>query len=179
MTREKLQQLLNATFGHLTDAQLMAADVWAEARGETREGKIAVASVIMERVEHRDWDGQTVNEVILCPWQFSSFLPTDPNFRLLQEMAADFTLAVAKSPSLQTCLGIAEGILAGAIPRDPIIAANNCTQYVTIAWRTMMDGKADQLWAQFRTAEFAVLNKKRWWTRMRRVATIGHHEFYA
>ena len=179
MTREKLQQLLQQTFGHLGDAQLLAAVVWAEARGETREGKIAVASVVMERVEHRDWDGRTVGEVVLCPWQFSAFLPADPNWPRLKEIAADFATAVIQSPALMTCLTIAEGILTGAIPRDPVITTHNCTQYVTSAWRTLMDKKAAELTAQGRAADLAVLDKKRWWIRMRRIATIGHHEFYA
>jgi hypothetical protein len=167
MQRDALRKKLFETFGHLTDAQLMGACVWAEARGEVREGKIAVASVVMERVEHRAWDGTTVKGVILCPFQFSAFLPLDKNYLLLAEFAADFETAMIKSPPLANCVAIAEGILAGAIPRDPVIGANH---------RRRMD---EAVTKRGDTMELARIDRSRWWKTMRLVATIGRHEFYA
>jgi hypothetical protein len=176
MQRDTLRKKLFETFGHLTDAQLMGACVWAEARGEVREGKIAVASVVMERVEHRAWDGTTVKGVILCPHQFSAFLPLDRNYRRLAEFAADFETAMIASPPLANCVAIAEGILAGDIPRDPVIAANHCTQYVEISHRRRLD---EAVTKRGDTMELARIDRSRWWKNMRLVATIGRHEFYA
>ena len=50
-------------FGFLSDDKLLCLTIYAEARGEPREGKIAVGSVILERVDHRNWDGKNIKEV--------------------------------------------------------------------------------------------------------------------
>jgi len=155
MTALDLKKILYATFGSLTDDRLLALTIYGEARGESREGKIAVGSVILERVDHRDWDGRTIKEVCLMPWQFSCFLPQDPNFKPLAFIADDFDLALQKSDSLRACYDIARGLLGGAIPRDAIIAEHHATQYKTI------DCKAS------------------WAAKMRKVATVNHHEFFA
>jgi hypothetical protein len=155
MKREALQTLLLNTFGHLDDVELLALTIFGEARGERDQGKIAVASVILERVEHRDWDGTTIKGVCLCPEQFSCYLPKDKNFRLLEQIAGDWQAALARSSSLRTCYGIAAGLLSGAIARDPIVAANHATQYLTVDCTAA------------------------WEAKMRKVATIGAHEFYA
>jgi spore germination cell wall hydrolase CwlJ-like protein len=67
MKTSDLKELLLDTFGHLSDKQLMALTIYGEARGEAKEGKVAVGSVILERVEHRRWDGETIPEVCLMP----------------------------------------------------------------------------------------------------------------
>lgn len=61
---------------------LIALCIWREARGESREGKIAVKHVILNRVAKPK--GPYVNckdiaSTVLCPWQFSSFNPKDAN----------------------------------------------------------------------------------------------------
>lgn len=50
--------------------------VWAEARGEPTRGKLAVACVIQNRAEKK---GKGIKEIVLAPWQFSSFNHDDPN----------------------------------------------------------------------------------------------------
>lgn len=50
--------------------------LWGEARGEQAEGQLAVAWVIKNRA---DKQGNSIKEVILAPWQFSSFNHDDPN----------------------------------------------------------------------------------------------------
>lgn len=70
------------------DMETMALTVWAEARGETPKGQIAVAWVIKNRYEHPRWwsrnrnDGipdDTIAAVCRDPWQFSCWNPNDPN----------------------------------------------------------------------------------------------------
>jgi len=55
--------------------------VWAEARGEPYEGKVAVAEVVLERIRDQRW-GNDVASVVLQPWQFSCFNQQDPNAAL-------------------------------------------------------------------------------------------------
>jgi len=155
MKTPDLKKLLDQRFGHLSDDRLLALTIYGEARGESREGKIAMASVVLERVEHRNWDGRTVKEVCLMPWQFSCFLPGDPNFPQLARIAEDFDAALGKSAALVICHDIARGVLDGRIPRDPIVAATHAVQYCTVDCRP------------------------KWAAKMREVAQIGRHIFYA
>jgi len=111
-------------FEALTDAQIMGLCIWAEARGEGMEGRIAVGSVILNRVDHRDWDGKTVHEVIMKPWQFSwlnSCPPqtyTDPQYERCVEIARDFEGAYHDHPTLFVMLEIARNMLDGTIKRN-------------------------------------------------------------
>ena len=155
MKRDELQKLLNDTFGHLDDKQLMALTIYGEARGEGREGMIAVGSVILERVDHRGWDGDTIKSVCLMPWQFSCFLPEDPNFHSLKLTANNFAAQFRQSDILRKCFAVASDLIDGTLARTPEIAKHNATQYCT-----------------------AAVNPN-WKTKMKLVATVGHHEFYA
>ena len=155
MKTADLKKILLDTFGHLDPIRLLALTIYGEARGERDIGKIAVGTVILERVDHRDWDGTTIREVCLMPYQFSCYLPKDPNFPKMREFAEDWQAAVAKSASLRACYDIAAGLLNGVIPRDPIIAKNHATQYLRV------DCDAN------------------WEKKMTKVATVGAHDFYA
>jgi len=155
MKSSEIKELLLDTFGHLDDKQIMALTIYGEARGESDEGKIAVGSIILERVDHRKWDGDTIQEVCLMPFQFSCFLPDDQNFKALKMIAEDWKEKFIRSTDLQDCYHITCDMLAGRILRTSEIAENHATQYKTI------DCKA--AWAK----------------KMKKVATIGNHEFYA
>lgn len=155
MTNAELKAHLFSTFGHLTDKQLLALTLYGEARGESRDGQIAVGSVILERVDHRGWDGDTIKEVCLMPWQFSCFLPSDPNSGDLAIIALNFDARFSCSYALRACWVVATGLIDGTIERTPEIAAHHVCQYCTTA-----------------------VNPD-WKTKMTRVATVGHHEFYA
>jgi N-acetylmuramoyl-L-alanine amidase len=63
------------------DLDMLARTLWGEARGEGREGQIAVAWVIRNRAEDpgKDWWGDTVAEVCHKPFQFSCWDKSDPN----------------------------------------------------------------------------------------------------
>jgi|ERR1700722_11968689 len=66
-------------YEELTQSDLMKLCVWREARGEGLLGKRGVAHVILNRVAEPCWWGDDIPSVILKPWQFSSFNPSDPN----------------------------------------------------------------------------------------------------
>jgi spore germination cell wall hydrolase CwlJ-like protein len=154
MKASALKEFLFDTFGHLSDAQLMALTIYGEARGEIYDGKVAVGSVILERVEHRDWDGKTVSEVCLMPYQFSCYLPDDPNFPALKLIAGDWDNKIMQSRKLRDCYKIASDLLAGQIRRTPEIAEHHATQYKTLQCRAA------------------------WADKIKKIAVIGRHEFY-
>jgi hypothetical protein len=135
----------------------MALTIYGEARGEIYPGKVAVGSVIMERVDHRDWDGKTIHEVCLMPYQFSCYLPNDPNFNALRLIAVDWETKAMRSMVMSECYQVAVGLLNESIPRTPEIAATHCCQYMTEAAR----------------------KGAKWDDNMRVVAKIGHHVFFA
>jgi spore germination cell wall hydrolase CwlJ-like protein len=64
------------------EVRLLAATAWAEARSEGEDGMRAVAHVIVNRVGLRF--GETVEDVIRAPWQFSAWNRGDPNQPLAQ-----------------------------------------------------------------------------------------------
>ena len=58
---------------------LTALCAWREARGESDEGIRAVLHVIDNRARKPSWWGSGHEEVVLKPYQFSSFNADDPN----------------------------------------------------------------------------------------------------
>ncbi|MBF0269333.1 MAG: cell wall hydrolase [Alphaproteobacteria bacterium] len=64
---------------------ILARTLWGEARGETKAGREAVASVVLNRIAYarqkggRYWWGNDVVSVCLKPWQFSCWNANDPN----------------------------------------------------------------------------------------------------
>jgi spore germination cell wall hydrolase CwlJ-like protein len=119
-------------FESLADWQLMGLCIEREAGGEPIEGKIAVGTVILERVDHRDWDGETIKEVILKRWQFSWTMPEAGEwyYNDAVAMASNWVDAYRQNESLKKCCDIATGMLQGEIPRDPDLAAVHCCQYL-------------------------------------------------
>lgn len=99
------------------DLDTMARTIWGEARGETFEGKIAVAWVIKNRADNPGWWGHEIAGVCRAPWQFSCWLENDPNRVKL--------LAVGASDSaLKECLAVTAGVLTG-IYADPTGGSNH------------------------------------------------------
>ncbi len=69
---------------HLTDEDIMAMVVSAESKGEEMVGKVAVASVILNRC---DYYGETVETVVNKPNQFASYeneKPSDECYRAVE-----------------------------------------------------------------------------------------------
>lgn len=136
-------------FEKLSDKALLALCIYGEARGETPEGKIAVGSVIMERVKRNGWFGKGIHGVILKPYQFSCFLTNDPNYPKLRHIAEQWDEEMTQSAVLNDCYGIADGLIEGRI--EPNIEA---THYKTLNCHAS------------------------WAAKMVIVGTIGNHSFY-
>lgn len=64
---------------------IAARTVWGESRGESDLGKLAVACVIRNRIKSGRW-GKTPAAVCLAPYQFSCWMPRDPNFRKMLDL---------------------------------------------------------------------------------------------
>ncbi len=87
----------------------MARTVYGEARGETWEGKVAVAWVIKNRAKKGGWWGDTIDAVCLFPKQFSCW---DDHNRLVMMTATE------DDPAFLACLDAATAVLTGRI-QDP------------------------------------------------------------
>lgn len=60
------------------DLEVMARTIYGEARGESYEGKLAVAHVIINRSKLPGYGGPTIAGVCKKPWQFSCWNENDP-----------------------------------------------------------------------------------------------------
>lgn len=135
------------------DVDALDRTVWGEARGESFEGKIAVAHVILNRVAEgiafrkrtgrKHYRGETVAEVCQKKWQFSCWNENDPNLpklKVVDEQDKNFILCGAAS----------RGALSGVYP-DP---TDGATHYHTTAIKAF--------WSAGKTP----------------TTRIGHHVFY-
>jgi spore germination cell wall hydrolase CwlJ-like protein len=94
-------------FTRAADIDLLARTIFGEARGETIEGRIAVANVVMNRVTDPRWP-DTVRGVVLQPKQFSTWNENDHN--------RDLILAVTdENPVFRECLEIAQAAVDGRL----------------------------------------------------------------
>ena len=78
------------------DIDTLARTIYGEARGEDRQSKIAVACVILNRVQqrkqcgYRNIDGRkipTIAATCLKPWQFSCWNEKDPNRKVILKVS--------------------------------------------------------------------------------------------
>lgn len=87
---------------------LLALCAWREARNQGFNGMLAVCWSIRNRVYRsgKTWWGDDWEEVILKPWQYSSFNKNDPNASLLPgDPAADLTWGSALACAERAYLG--------------------------------------------------------------------------
>lgn len=78
------------------DLYYLSRTMWAEARGEGREGMLHVGSVVLNRVRDNRFRN-TIKGVVLQPSQFSVWNPNNPNYRRIRsvdESNAQFRVAV-------------------------------------------------------------------------------------
>lgn len=71
------------------DIDTLARTLFGEARGETMQGKIAVAWTVLNRVAAKSWYGKTIKDVCLKPWQYSAWNSNDPNRKVLLAATLD------------------------------------------------------------------------------------------
>lgn len=98
------------------DRDVLIRTVYGEARGEPREGQIAVVHVIRNRAtdERGRWP-RGVAEVCLQPSQFSCWLPSDPNLPVLRRL----------QPTSPAYLSAAEVVDAAWRMPDSVLGANH------------------------------------------------------
>lgn len=98
---------------------LAALLAWGEARGESRLGRLAVVWTAKNRATRRNWP---LRDVILQPWQFSSFNQNDPN----REKMLD-PIAFSSRESWEDCWDDAQAVISGAEPDPTGGASHYCT----------------------------------------------------
>lgn len=95
------------------DLEVLARTLWGEARGERTVGMVAVAWTIRNRVDmdlnhdgKPDWWGEGYTGVCKAPYQFSCWLPNDPNYPYMagtkQIPSTEMALATAAAQSVVT-----------------------------------------------------------------------------
>ena len=126
----------------------LARTMYGEARGEGTAGKVAVAHVVVNRVQADSWWGKTVIGVCRYPWQFSSWNRSDPNREIILRVSL-------RSAVFRECVRLAGEVLSGQ-RADPTKGA---THFMTRA-------RAAKGWP------------KSWGPPRRPVAAIGRHLFY-
>lgn len=138
----------------LSDRDVLALTLWAEARGEGVEGRIAVACVVRNRMQRRR---QTASQVCLAPAQFSCWAPVDgaANHRALMATADAVARKQCRDSIVAECQWIADGVLSGAC-QDITHGADH---YLT-------------------TRLLTGTHKPGWVSAMAWTATIGSHAFY-
>ena len=98
----------------MTDRDVVALTIWGEARGESIEGKIAVACVIQNRLVDGRW-GSTYPSVCQARKQFSCWNAGDPNRAKIQALEQALEGLQTVEPVLDECLWVAEGLIAHRI----------------------------------------------------------------
>ena len=95
-----------------SDLDIMARTIWGEARGEGRDGKLAVGWAIVNRQLSGRWfAGDSLTKTCMKHRQFSCWNRDDPN----RQKLAMLTL---KDPTFRECVWAAAAALAGTEP-DP------------------------------------------------------------
>lgn len=114
-------------FKRLRDFQLLAVMAINEAGNQGLEGMAAVCCVARNRVRHPDWWGADWWEVILKPYQFSCFLPTEKNYPVVVATAQKILDGV-KDPIIEEAKWLATGVINDLI-RDSTKGADHYCRY--------------------------------------------------
>ena len=117
----------------LTGEMVFAMTLWGEARGESIQGKVVVASVILNRASKASWmDGgvpsshplvERVKAACLARLQFSCWNPSDPNSSKLWNPTKHDSIEVWKE-----CVFVAAGALDGLF-RNQVMGADHYHSY--------------------------------------------------
>lgn len=97
----------------LTDHTALALTLWAEARDQSLDGRVAVASVIRNRVRRPAWWGTTYRTVCLSPQQFSCWnRGRDPNHLKLIALAERIVSGIPSGDrQYEECAFLADGVI--------------------------------------------------------------------
>ena len=120
----------------LSDVVLLALCIWGEARGESLEGQVAVAHVVLNRAITGGWWGDSVREVILKEYQFSAFAEGGPVLNRLRREGLAGPMSSHKWMTYRTVAGM---VLAG-LTVDPTDGATHFhARWMTPGWAALMD----------------------------------------
>lgn len=109
------RMLRKAMTSKKTDIEYLARTAWGEARNQGVPGMQAVINVIMNRVKKGIWWGDTVQDVVLKPWQFSVWNEDNENSRAMKEVTLDdYQYKVAYELAEKAVNGQLEDITNGA-----------------------------------------------------------------
>lgn len=102
---------------------ILARTIYGEARGEPWEGKLAIAWVVVNRLnaDSARLDrlyGNSIREICCKPAQFSCWNRLDRNYQVIQAAQLETDAA------FRACLGAACAVLGGAVP-DPTFGATH------------------------------------------------------
>lgn len=135
----------------LTDREAFILTLWAEARGEPIEGKVAVASVILNRWRQPRRYGQTIKAVcharaqFSCWWKFGGAA----NYQALYRRAAAVAAGTSFDDALwRECVWVVDGLTTGAL-RSRV---GTSTHYLTSA----LLKAAPPAWAQGKKPAYVV-----------------------
>lgn len=110
---EEIEKPVNSYPYNDRDIDIMTKTIWAEARGETTKGRVAVGWTIRNRAEKSPaykWSS-VIADVCLQPWQFSCWNANDPNLPKLKALNNS-------DPLYQECYEVARKVLSGEL-QDP------------------------------------------------------------
>ena len=119
----KVQPLPTDNF---SDIEIVARTLYGEARGESTDGKIGIANVIIRRSKVGGWWGSNLRAVCLAKEQFSCWNPSDPNRKVL--------LGQIDDSAYKECLSIALRSVAGQITDNTYKADSYCVTGTNPYW---------------------------------------------
>jgi N-acetylmuramoyl-L-alanine amidase len=133
-----------------TDILVGALTIFGEARGDTQEGRVAVAHTILNRCKAAKWWGKSamptvhpnhsIRAVCMKPSQFSCWNEGDPNRSILEDMGEN-EFANLGNKDFRACLKA----LIDAVDGFTVDHTKGCTHYVTTSLHA--SGKAPE-WAK-------------------------------
>lgn len=98
----------------LSDTEVVARTLWAEARNQGEAGMVAVACVIQNRARNPGWWGHDLRSVCLARRQFSCWNASDPQAKLIRAEAIHdriypLALAIASEAVAQRLADVTHG----------------------------------------------------------------------
>ena len=136
------------------DVELLARTIYGEARDQGEEGMAAVGNVVINRLNKKSWYGDSIQEIIKLPEQFSLYnAETKPDKYPKDQNYIDTMNATTDDPYFVQSMEIARGILDGSIKDN----TDGATHYFN-------PDKADPVWKDS--------------PKMKSIKKIGNHSFY-
>lgn len=109
-----------SNLSNFDDLNILARTAFGENRSGGEIGMQSVINVILNRAAKPGWWGDTPRSVCLKPYQFSCWLPDDPNYELLTVVGDD-------NPAFAVALKLAAQALSDGLPD----LTNGATYYLS------------------------------------------------